>query len=658
VNIITTSEQLQEMVEHYLQQDAFAFDVETVGPRRGLPVVNEVLWISFATHGRADVIPMGHPHGDLIEETPMLTPTGKKRAEQGLSLRASDYSKSKKNVEKIYSEAPSQLYPAEVFAGLKPLLFSDTLKVGHNLVFDLCSVAKYYGGKVPNAPYFDTMVASFVVDNRNKNKCGLDDCLKRELGYEMVKGVGKEVEVHSFSEVAKYAYLDAKYTFLLWKNLAPRLSEVNLDKVMKLEMEVLEVLCSMKLTGAPIDMDALSTLYKQLQEDIKTAKENIYKIAKKPFNINSNSDKQMLLYGSRKDGNRGLKPKLLTTKGQQKEREGRDILLSDCSVSAEALEFYRGKDELVDALLTYADLNKLQSTYVIPYIGGEVTRVAMGKEKTEYKESILVNGRIHADFIQHGAETGRFSSRNPNLQNVPSPHTPHGKAIRNLFCAPDGYSLIVADYSQIEPRVIASLSQDPIMLKSYQDGGDIYTTVADTVGVDRRTGKVLVLSMAYGAGPDKIAQQIGASSKDARDLLNRFSENFPSIDKYRAKVIGVTRNGRPPVVTTLFGRRRYLPDILSRDLGLKRSAERQAFNTKIQGSAADIIKLAMVRAHELLPEDAKLILTIHDELVVLTPDSKAEQSFAAIKEAMEGINVLKVPLIADAKIVKRWGDAK
>jgi len=138
------------------------------------------------------------------------------------------------------------------------------------------------------------------------------------------------------------------------------------------------------------------------------------------------------------------------------------------------------------------------TTYVVPYLGGEVTRTTGGKSKVEHKDSLLINGRIHCDFVQHGAETGRFSSRNPNLQNVPSPHTPHGKAIRNLFYAPEGYKLVVADYSQIEPRVIASMSEDPIMMDNYINKKDIYTTVGDTMGVDRKAGKVLVLAMAYG----------------------------------------------------------------------------------------------------------------------------------------------------------------
>lgn len=658
MNIVTTAEQLQQVVDYYLQQDAFAYDVETVGDRRGDTPVNEVLWISLATHGRCDVIPMGHPNGNEVVIQYPLTKIGEDRKSRGLTIRPSDYSRDKKKATLTFTEAPSQLYPAQVFKTLEPLMFSDILKVGHNLAFDLCSIAKYYDGRYPKFPYFDTMVASFIVDNKNKNKCGLDDCLKREFGYEMVKGVGKEVEKHTFDEVAKYAYLDAKYTFLLWKRLSPMIDERGLTKVFNLEMEVLEVLCSMKLTGAPIDTELLESLYNDLTKSVSETKKTIYALTQQHFNINSNSDKQSMLYSSVEDGGRGLKPKVLTPKGIQKKASKIPLTNADYSVSAEALEMYRGEDELVDSLLQYADLNKLLSTYVIPYMGGEVVRTLYGKEKREIKDSLLINGRIHADFIQHGAETGRFSSRNPNLQNVPAPHTAHGKAIRNLFCAPVGYKLIVADYSQIEPRVIASLSEDPIMINSYLEGNDIYTTVGETVGVDRKAGKVLVLSMAYGAGPDKIAQQIGCSSAEARDLLNEFSNKFPAINTYRIKLVGIVRNMAQPCVRTLFGRLRYLPDIHSNDIGLRRAAERQVFNTKIQGTAADIIKLAMVRAHEMLPEKARLILTVHDELVVLTPEDIAQETADALREAMEDINVLKVPLVADVKIVDRWGEAK
>lgn len=178
------------------------------------------------------------------------------------------------------------------------------------------------------------------------------------------------------------------------------------------------------------------------------------------------------------------------------------------------------------------------------------------------------------------------------------------------------------------------------------------------MGVDRKAGKVLVLSMAYGVGPDKIARSIGCSVTAAKDLLNRFAESFTSVSSYRAKVLGVTRRGRPPYVTTITGRRRYLPEILSKDPGLRGAAERQAFNTKIQGSAADIIKIAMVRAYAMLPKEARIVLTVHDELVVTTPDHLVEETVNSLREAMEGINILKVPLIADIAVVKRWGDAK
>jgi DNA polymerase I-like protein with 3'-5' exonuclease and polymerase domains len=659
MNIITTKEQLDELVAYYLQQDSFAYDVETVGPQRGVTVVNEVLWISLATLGRGDVIPMGHPNGEFEGEAFPLTPTGQKRQDEGLSIRESDYSKDKRKAVTTYGPPPEQLFPAEVFAALQPLMFgTGRTLVGHNLVFDLTSVAKYYNGEVPTGPYFDTMIASFLYDNRNKNKCGLDDCLAREFNYHMVKGVGKEVEKYAFSTVAKYAYLDAKYTFMLYKNvLQKKLEEGQLTNVMKLEMSVLKVLCAMKLVGAPIDTDQLQILHDQLELDIEKARSDVYRIAGKVFNINSNPEKQVLLFSSKAEGGQGLKPKVLTDKGKAKDAEGTALEVSDYSVSGPALELYRESNELVAALLEYADLNKLLTTYVIPYLGGDITRTSNGKSKIQHKESLLINGKIHCDFVQHGAETGRFSSRNPNLQNIPNPSaSENGKAIRNLFAAPEGYKLVVADYSQIEPRVIASMAKDPIMLDNYLNRRDIYTTVGDTMGVDRKAGKVLVLAMAYGVGPDKIAASIGCSLTDARKLLDDFSEKFNAVNKYRIMVVGSTR--QRGYVTTILGRRRYLPEINSRNFGEKSGAERQAFNTRIQGSAADIIKLAMVRAHDMIPKEAKLLLTVHDELVTLTPDNKVEETAEAIREAMEGIHLLDVPLIADITTVQKWGQAK
>jgi DNA polymerase-1 len=202
------------------------------------------------------------------------------------------------------------------------------------------------------------------------------------------------------------------------------------------------------------------------------------------------------------------------------------------------------------------------------------------------------------------------------------------------------------------------MSKDPIMMNNYLEGSDIYTTVGDTMGVDRKAGKTLVLAMAYGVGPDKIARSIGCSTTEARELLSNFSAKFSAVSSYRNKIIGATRKNNPSYVVTLLGRKRYLPEINSNDQFLRSSAERQAFNTRIQGSAADIIKLAMVRAHNSLPPGTKLLLTVHDELVTLTPDSLVDQTVEAIRSSMEGIDLLLVPLVADVKVVQRWGEAK
>ena len=349
MNIITTKEQLEEMVAYYLTQDSFCYDVETVGEHRGITVVNEVLWISLATHGRGDVIPMGHPNGDFIELVRPLTPTGQRRQSAGLEPKETDYSKDDKKATSVFGPAPTQLFPGEVFAALKPLMFGkNRTLVGHNLIFDLTSIAKYYDGQFPTGPYFDTMIASFLYDNKNKNKCGLDDCLSREFGYHMVKGVGKEVEKYSFDTVAKYAYLDAKYTYMLYTNvLQKKLEEGQLTKVMNLEMGVLKVLCNMKLSGAPIDMEQLQKFYDRLEIDIEKARADIYRIAGKVFNINSNPEKQKMLYGSKETGGQGLRPKVLTLKGKEKDKEGLPLETSDYSVSADALEHFRHSNPLV-----------------------------------------------------------------------------------------------------------------------------------------------------------------------------------------------------------------------------------------------------------------------------------------------------------------------
>jgi DNA polymerase-1 len=546
-------------------------------------------------------------------------------------------------------------------------MFGPALKVAHNAKFDLKSVAKYYKGRVPSKPHFDTLMAAFIINNMNKFDLGLAACVKRELGIVIEKGVGENVALHAFSEVAKYSGIDAEVTWKLYQALAPKITG-NLQKVWRLETDVLAALCDMELTGAYLDQDALKTLAEEVEKGKIAAEAKCYKEAGKAFAINSVPAKQMLLFGSEN----GQKPRLpapnpkfktvLTPKGQEAHKAHETLTHIHYSVSAEALEFHRGKDALVDALLEYQDLNKLMTTYVTPYTGGDVKRVTNGKEKITKRKSLLINGRVHTNFKAHGAETGRFSSSEPNLQNIPSSGE-YGKLVRNLFVAPPGYKLVVADYSQIEPRIIASFSKDPVMTENYMTGGDIYTTIGDTMGVDRQAGKVLVLAISYGVGPDKIAASVGCTVKEAKDLLNRFEAKFASIAQYKAKVIRMAKQAGPiPFVETMFGRRRYIPDLKSTEFGLLGRAERQAFNTMIQGSAADLMKLALVRAHSCFVNepDINLILTVHDELVTISPENKTNEVAEAIRESMEGIKLsnITVPLIADVKIVDKWGEAK
>jgi DNA polymerase I-like protein with 3'-5' exonuclease and polymerase domains len=666
MNIITTKKQLEELVEFYSKVDGFAFDVETVGENRIQPVVNDVLWLSLATEGRTDVIPMGHPNGDFLHWDKELLLSGQKKVAAGKELKETDYSKNQAKWTPVFDAPPEQLLPGDVFKALKPLFFSDQLKVGHNIKFDLKSIAKYYRGVVPKKPFFDTLMAAFVIDNRNRGKLGLKDCSEKYLKIKVEKGIGAMVEVHSFSEVAHYSGFDSEVTWKLYKELAPKLTG-SLARVWGLEMDIVGALCDMELAGATVDVEELTNLKKRLEIDIDAAVARAYRLAGKPFPMNSVQEKQKILFSPKEEGGRGITPNIkikiaLTTKGQDMLAARLPLTINQYSVSSEALEFYRAKDELVDAILEYQDLNKLMTTYVMPYLGGDIVRTNAGKSRILEKKSLLINGKVHTSFKSHGAETGRFSSSDPNLQNIPSSGQ-YGKLIRNLFVAPPGYKLVVADYSQIEPRIVASFSNDPIMMDNYLNGKDIYTTIGDTVGLDRKAGKVLVLAMTYGVGPDKIASSLGLTVDAARKLLNDFTERFNDIAKYKAKVTRLASQQSPtPFVETVFGRRRYIPDLKSTDKGLRSRADRQAFNTVIQGSAADLMKLAIVRAHSCFIDepDVNVVLTVHDELVTVAREDLAEETAEAIRLSMEGINLqeITVPLIAEVKIVDKWGEAK
>jgi DNA polymerase I-like protein with 3'-5' exonuclease and polymerase domains len=663
VNVISDMDSLNQMVSEYLQHDAFVLDVETSTrpDDHGLnPMLNKVLWLGFATHGRVDVIPIGHPNGEYVRTEYPLLAIGEKRVAEGKEPLASHYSRDEKKANRIFTDPPKQLLPGEVFKALEPLLFSETIrKIGHNFKFDMKSIAKYVQGRIIPGPYGDTKEMSSIVDSRNSNGRDLKTLLGKYLDYEMAKGTGAMISQSAFDDVAEYLFKDCRYTWMLFHEFYAAIDTLGMMKVFNLEMDILGVTADMEIEGAPYDFATAQKVKDDLDVEADEIKGRIFAAAGKAINLSSTRDKQLLLYGPKSEGGRGLKAKKFTPGGIKKIKAGQELDIFDFSTDAEALEKLAGKDPIVDLMLEYQGIHTLMKTFIIPYVGGNVTRTSSGKEKTTYRESLLIKGRVHTNFNSQGAETGRFSSSEPNLQNIPS-RGPNAKKVRALFVPPDeDHVLVVADYSQIEPRIIASFSQDPLLVENYNSNGDIYTTVGAALGVDRPAGKELVLSISYGVGPDKVAVRMHRSVPEVKKLMEDFNARFKSIDRYRQKVVKEARQKHPvPYVTTMLGRRRYLPFLMSSDNSIRGRGERQAFNTKIQGSAADIIKVAMVRAHRLIPEESRMILTVHDEIVTIAPKSLAEETAEAIRSAMEGINVLKVPLIADVKIVAHWGEAK
>lgn len=647
VQAVLTREQLAEVVRLYQGADAFVVDVETVGPHRGDPTRNDVLWIGLATEGFTHVIPLGHPNGELTEMRREVLPSGIERLKAGKTLLKSNVSSSDAKARRVFSDPPAQLTPGEVFTALEPLFFNDTQTVvGHNVRFDLRSIAKYYRHRLPTTRMFDTVVGEFLTNDLLQHQLSLDKCVKRRLHYDMAKGVGAKVEAYPFWEVARYLHLDCKMTWLLFRDEVTRLDRAKLGHLMELEMDLAEVLMDMEHTGTLIDTQALEELRGELEQAILFATASAYRINGGQFNLNSVADLQKALFT---EEGQNLTPEVFT------EKKG------EPSTSDAALSHFPN-NPLVRELLRIREYKKLLSTYVIPYLGGEVTHTVGGKTKVETRESSLVNSRIHTNYKQHGAKTGRLSSSKPNLQNIPNPEkSEYGKRIRNAFIADPGHRFVQADWSQVEPRIMASLSHDPIMTQAFMDGEDVYRAIADPLNQPRSAGKLLILAMAYGVGPDKIANSLSMTMSQARQLLRDFEQRFPSLTKHKESVVKQAARRRPvPYSTTVLGRRRFLPGLLSDDFKERGSGQRQAFNHLIQGTASDAMKIALIRIHRTLPENSRLLLTVHDEVVVLAPLEEVDETVEAVKTGMEGVRLpgITVPLLADVKVVDRWGEAK
>lgn len=675
--VIFTEEQLHKEVEYFLKQPAFAWDTETmdgsIPGTRGIPTQNRIVWISLATYGRTIVIPMGHPNGDVL----LQRAHKKKDRETGKFV----------NYPAIYNDPPKQLKPSVVFKILEPLFFSPTIiKIAHNKPFDAISIFKYYQ-RLISPPYACSLTMQWLLDEnigeavggpkRPRGK-GLKDLVDWYYGIRYDKEeVGKRIEAHPFSKVARYALLDVVYLWGLYQKFIERIGAEALEPIWELESAVTVVCTAMGVAGAPVDVQAIRDLDEVLTARMEIIEARIYKAAGKTFNLNSPKQKQEVLFGLKKDGGQGLKPRNLTKGAKEKKKLDRSFKpdIYSYSTDKESLEFFIG-NPVVDALLEYSEIDKLRGTYIRGYLGNP---------DDPTKPCLIFNGRIYTDLVQYGTVTGRFSSRSPNLQNIPAPSPDPealGTLVRGLFRAPPGYKLLVADYGQMELRILASYIGFGGLYDGFMAGIDAHTQTAALVfGVDidkvekwmRSAAKTLNFAIVYGAGPDKVANMLGMSIDEAKELLANHRRAFPEIYAFKKTVIKKATERDIPHIRTILGRIRRVWDLRGHsgdELWKQWKAERQLFNSLIQGSLGDIIKLAMVRMHRLLSEDAvknpgreiTMILSVHDELVLLCPEDRTEEGSRILLEAMIGEevqNLIKVPLdVGKVAVVDKWSEAK
>ena len=513
------------------------------------------------------------------------------------------------------------------------------LKIGHNLKYDLKVLANYHLSVKGNL--FDTMIAHYLINPDMKH--GMDVLSEAYLGYKPIEIetlIGKKGKNQgSMRDVplelqTPYACEDADITLQLKTIFEEKLPEESKKLFYDIEMPLLRVLMQMELNGIAIDKTALQQLSVQLEQESNTLEKRIYELAGENFNIGSPKQLGVILFEKMK-----IDPKAKKTKTGQ------------YATGEEVLEKLKHQHEIIADILEYRQINKLKSTYVD----------ALPKEINPH------TGRVHTTFGQTVAATGRLSSNNPNLQNIPI-RTQRGQEVRRAFVAQDAeHVLISADYSQIELRLIAEMAQEPAMIQAFLEGADIHaTTAAKLFGVaqnevtreQRSQAKTVNFGIIYGVSSFGLSEQTGLSRSEAKHLIDTYYENYPKLRSYITQQIEFARHHG--YVETLLGRRRYLKDIHSNNSIVKGHAERNAVNAPIQGSAADIIKLAMIAIQKEL--DAKqfktqLLLQVHDELVLEKKLEEKESVKKKKKNCMENVIQTQVPLIVEVEEGKNWLEA-
>jgi DNA polymerase-1 len=534
--------------------------------------------------------------------------------------------------------AMPQLELSHILSLLRPLLEDERMKVyGQNIKYDYIVLQRY--GITIKGIAGDTMIASYLLNptkhNHNLEEIALEYLDHQMITYKDLTGIGKKAlsfDRVGIEEAKVYSCEDADVTFLLAKLLLPKLGEEGLsDLFHQVEMPLLEVLAKMEMNGVKIDVNLLQEMSSEFESFLNSSMEKIYALAGEEFNINSPQQLGNILFEK------------LKLPGARRTKIG-------YSTDVETLQKLAPHHPLPAEILAFRSLAKLKSTYIDAF-------PKMINHHT---------GRLHTSYNQTTTATGRLSSSDPNLQNIPI-RSPEGRRIREAFIAEPGWKILSVDYSQIELRILAHLSQDETLMRSFREDEDIHTrTAAEIFGVNplmvtpqmRREAKVINFGIIYGMSAYGLAKELGIDQKVAKAYITDYFKQYRGVREYIDSVLEKARE--KGYVTTLKHRRRYLPEITSPNQAMRQFAERMAINAPIQGTAADLIKIAMIEIQKRIEERGlrmKMIIQIHDELVFEIPEEEAAEAKNLVKKEMEGVIDISVPLKIDINTGKNWSEA-